>query len=237
MEEKVIEKEIEQKEKTRHFAEGLNFYKLFWVFFIGCFIGVVIETIVCIIVLRRIESRAGVIYGPFNPVYGFGAVLVTIALDKVKDAKNIWIFLYSMVLGAAFEYICSKFQEIAFGTVSWEYSNLPFNIAGRTSLMYGIAWGILGLFWVKLIYPNLSRFIESIPNKAGFVITWILIGFMVFDMGISTCAAIREEERRNNIKASNAFEEFLDKHYDSEFMRRIYPNAIPRDQKFIKGNV
>lgn len=103
--------------------------------------------------------------------------------------------------------------------------------------MYGIAWGILGLFWVKLIYPNLSRFIESIPNKAGFVITWILIGFMVFDMGISTCAAIREEERRNNIKASNAFEEFLDKHYDSEFMRKIYPNAIPRDQKFIKGNV
>ena len=39
-------KEIEREEKkTRHFARGLNYYKLFWVFFIGCFLGVVIETI------------------------------------------------------------------------------------------------------------------------------------------------------------------------------------------------
>lgn len=28
-----------------HFAHGLNFYKLFWVFFLCCFLGVVIETI------------------------------------------------------------------------------------------------------------------------------------------------------------------------------------------------
>ena len=60
----------------RSFAQGLNFYKLFWVFFIGCFIGVILEVLTCMVTLHKIESRNGLIYGPFNPVYGFGAVVM-----------------------------------------------------------------------------------------------------------------------------------------------------------------
>ena len=35
-----INKNIKQE---KSFASGLNFYKLFWIFYIGCFAGVVIE--------------------------------------------------------------------------------------------------------------------------------------------------------------------------------------------------
>ena len=66
---------IEREEKAaRHFARGMNFYKLFWVFFIGCFLGVVVETLWCLATRFHYESRVGLVYGPFNLVYGFGAL-------------------------------------------------------------------------------------------------------------------------------------------------------------------
>ena len=59
------------------FARGLNFYKLFWVFFIGCFLGVVVETLFYLVTEFRFTNRTGLLYGPFNLVYGFGALLMT----------------------------------------------------------------------------------------------------------------------------------------------------------------
>lgn len=34
--------EVPEEGVPGHFAHGLNFYKLFWVFLIGCFAGVVV---------------------------------------------------------------------------------------------------------------------------------------------------------------------------------------------------
>ena len=65
--------QIDYRERQEaHFAQGMTFYKLFWVFFIGCFAGVVLETIYCLIQRGHYESRVGLIYGPFNLVYGIG---------------------------------------------------------------------------------------------------------------------------------------------------------------------
>ncbi len=100
-------------------AYGLNFYKLFWVFFIGCFAGVVVETLWCMATWHKIESSTGLVLGPFNPVYGFGAVLMTICLYRFRHKRDLWIFLTGIVLGDAFEYLCSFVQEKLFGTVSW----------------------------------------------------------------------------------------------------------------------
>src|SRR5574344_779461 len=51
----------EESKKSNSFAGGLNFYKLFCVFFIGCFIGVVVEVIFCFAVEQKFESRQGLI--------------------------------------------------------------------------------------------------------------------------------------------------------------------------------
>lgn len=207
-------------------APELNFYKLFWIFFIGCFAGVVVETLWCLITRHRLESRAGVIYGPFNPVYGFGALLLTLCLHKLRGRRDLWIFLGSMLLGGAFEYLCSLLQEKAFGTVSWEYSHTPFNIGGRTNLLYAFFWGVLGLIWVKNLYPLLLRLIEKIPRKPGVVLTCALCVFMALNMGISVLAAARQADRRQGIPAQNAISRFLDEQYPDEFLDKIYPNAM-----------
>ena len=82
-----------------HFAHGLNFYKLFWVFFIACFLGVVLETVFCWVASGHLTNRTGLVYGPFNLVYGFGAVLMTVCLRRFAQKRDLDIFLAGMVLG------------------------------------------------------------------------------------------------------------------------------------------
>lgn len=236
----IFEKPIDDKGKLRDpndfeqyfitdkksFATGLNFYKLFWVFFIGCFVGVVVEMLYCLAINGMIESRKGLIYGLFNPVYGFGAVLITVALYYFRKKNSIWIFIGGTVIGGTFEYLASYFQEKVFGTVSWDYSSAPFNINGRICLLYSIFWGILAIFWLKYIYPGMSKLIEMIPNKAGKILTWVLVVFMILNMAISSVAVNRMNKRHNGIAAKNSVEKFIDKHYDDKFMKKIYPNMM-----------
>ena len=206
------------------------FRSLFWIFFIGCFIGVVVETIFALVTTQKLESRAGVVYGPFNPVYGFGAVLMTVCLYKLKEKRDLWIFLCCMVIGAAFEYLCSLLQEVTLGTVSWQYDQQMFDIGGRTSLLYAFFWGILGLLWIKFLFPLLSKWIEKIPNKAGVVLTWILLVFMVFNMAVSLLALERQAQRREGVPANNVVAQFFDDRFPDSRLDRIYRHMYVVDQ-------
>ncbi len=206
------------------FAQGLNYYKLFWIFFVCCILGVIVELGECCYSNHRFESRSGVIYGWFNPVYGFGALLMTLCLFKLKNKAA--IFLGSAVIGGAFEYICSVFQETAFGTVSWNYDDLFGSIGGRTSFRLILTWGVLGLAWMELIYPFFSKWIEKIPRKIGVPLTWVLTVFMICNMTVSSLATYRQKERRMGYPPSNALEEFMDVHYTDEFLKKVYPNMI-----------
>lgn len=212
--------------KEKSFATGINFYKLFWVFFIGSILGVVLETIWCMITLYKFQNRSGLIYGPFNLVYGFGNVIVTVSLYWLRKKRDLWIFLGGMLVGGGYEYLCSLTQQVIFGTISWDYSGMPFNIGGRINLTYCFFWGILSLMWVKHLYPLMSKFIEKIPNKFGVILTWILVVFMIFNTAISAAAVSRQSQRHLGVSAATSFEMFLDKHYPDEFLQKIYPNMI-----------
>lgn len=214
------------KENGKFFTSGIDYYKLFWVFIIGSFLGVVFETLFCLITSGYIQSRQGVIYGPFNQVYGFGFVITTLVLCPISHKKWYIIFIYSMILGGGIEFLCSFIQQFTTGTISWQYQQLPFNLYGRTSLMYSFFWGILGLFWVKSIYPLMSKFIDKIPNKMGALITWILIVFMVFNMTITTLAVNRWDQRNNGMPAKGVVSEFLDIAYPDSLLQQIYPNLM-----------
>lgn len=210
--------------KPKSFAHGLNFYKLFWIFIIGCFLGVVIETLYCLATRHYFESRRGLIYGPFNLVYGIGALAMTVGLQKLIGKRDLWLFLGGFFIGSVFEYLCSLFQEIVFGTVSWEYGQMPLNLNGRINVLYSFFWGILALLFVKEIYPRFSRLIEKIPGKVGVPLTWVLVVFMIFNSLISGLAVYRMSQRHENIPASNVIAEFLDKHYPDERLQKIYAN-------------
>lgn len=218
-------RDLEARE-ARSFAKGMNFYKLFWIFFIGCFVGVVIEMLWCLVTNGFIESRKGLIYGPFNLVYGFGALAMTVCLHRLEKKRDIWVFLGGFLIGSVYEYGCSWIQEAVFGTVSWQYDDFPFNLDGRINLLYSIFWGILALVWLKFLYPWMCRLIYKIPNRVGKPLTWVLLVFMILNTLVSGAAVARMTARQEGMPAGNVVEEFLDRHYPNDLLEKIYPNMV-----------
>lgn len=212
------------KNKERPFGYGLCFNKLFILFVIGNVVGCILETIWAFVTLGKFEMRVGLVYGPFIPVYGFGAVLITLCLYKFYKARDLWLFLGSMVIGGSFEYFASYFQEKLIGTVSWDYTGTLLNIDGRTNLMYGLIWGVLGLVWVKDIYPVISKLIEKIPKKVGNAVTIAFVIFMVYNAFISCAAVARQNERRDGLPPQNQFAVYLDTTFPDEYLEYIYPH-------------
>lgn len=215
--------------RSEHFAKGLNIYKILLICFIGSFAGVIVEMLWCLITNGYIKSRSGLVYGPFNLLYGIGAAALSVCLYRFRN-RGWWIsFLGGFVIGSVVEYICSWGQELVFGSRSWDYSHLPFNINGRICLLYSIFWGILGVLWIKNIYPRMAKVILKIPNRIGKIITWALTIFFVFNACVSIVAIFRWSQRIEGIEATNSFYEFIDKRFPDERMEKIYANMVFAD--------
>lgn len=227
---KTVKVEKEAKDKTV-FAYGCGFYKLVVLFFVGAFVGDIIETIFCRITMGEWMSRSSVVWGPFSIVWGLAIAAATLMLYKYKDRSDGFLFLIGTGLGGAYEYLCSVFTEIVFGKVFWDYSDIPFNLGGRINLLYCFFWGIAAVVWFKLIYTRLSKVIEKIPVKFGKITTWILVVFMIANVLMSCFALTRYDQREKGIDAKQSWQVWLDKHYDDEKMMRIYPNAIVTNKK------
>lgn len=178
-------------------------------------------------------SRSSVVYGPFSIVWGLACALLTGLLYRYKDKSDGYIFAAGTLLGGAYEYICSVFTELVFGTIFWDYSSYTFNLGGRINLLFCFFWGIAAVVWLKLLYPRLSRLIEKLPKRFGAILCNFLIVFMIFNMAVSAAALARYTQRntqgsaaeQNVSQAAQAVNSFLDSHFPDERMERIYPNA------------
>ena len=221
----VLQEKALQIQKSGTFAEGCGFYKLFWMFFIGAVVGDLFETVYCRISMGWWMSRSSLVWGSFSLIWGGAIMLATMLLYKDRNKPDRYIFLVGTVLGGAYEYVCSVLSELVFGRVFWDYSEIPFNLGGRINLLFCFFWGIAAVAWIKWLYPFFSGLIEKIPVLWGYIITWILILFLVVDMAVSGLAMIRYDRRSRGLEPKAAWEEVMDKYFDDARMEKIYPNA------------
>lgn len=221
----IKEKSALRRKEIRLSYEGLTITRIAWVFLIGCVVGYIAETVFCFVVSGEIESRQGMLYGPFSQVYGFGAIIMVLLLTPFSRRRGIWTFIGGALLGGAFEALCSIIQESAFATVSWDYSDHAFAFfGGRTSLQFMIFWGIMALAYMRLIYPAMTRLIDRIPKRPKRFFTGVIILFLSVDMLLSAMAVGRWANRTAGIPAKNKVESRLDERYPDEIMEEIYPN-------------
>lgn len=201
-----------------------EFITVFWLFIIGSLIGYILEMIVGLVQTGHFESRQGLVYGPFTPVYGIGIIMYYFILKSIKTENKTKIFFLTAILGGILEYMCSFLQEKIYGTISWDYSHLIFNINGRTSILHCTYWGIAGILYVMYVAPLLEKMKEKINARSFKAITTIVLVFMLSNICISCVAASRQTERRKNIAPTSNLDVFLDKYYSDEYMDRIYAN-------------
>lgn len=201
----------------------LNFFNVFWVFVVCCFLGLIVEVIWHMVIVEPgvYQDRAGLLYGPFSPIYGLGAVLMTIALNRFHDRNPLVIFLVSAVIGGAFEFFVSWFLEVAFGIIAWDYSGTFLNIDGRTNFAFMCIWGVLGLLWVRYALPLMLKIVNMIPWNWRYIVTSVCTMIMAIDC-ILTLASFdcwfMREGGTMNYENPSAIVQFCNEHYDNDFM-------------------
>ena len=213
----------------RGFIE-LDFFNVFWVFVVCSVLGLIIEVVYHMVVVDPgvYQDRAGLLYGPFSPIYGVGAVLMTVALNRFWRANPVIIFLVSAVIGGLFEAAVSLFMQFGFGAVAWDYSGstifglFPDPVAvvfgGRTSTLFMCMWGALGFVWIKLCLPWMLRLINHIPWKVRYSLTTLCAVLMLVN-GVMTLEALDcWFERLSGIPQTTPVEEFYAEHYDDAYM-------------------
>ena len=217
----------------RGFIE-LDFFNLFWVFVVCCVLGLIIETVYHMVVVDPgvYQDRAGMLYGPFSPIYGFGAVLMTVALNRFYKANPVIIFVVSAVIGGLFEAATAWFMEMGFGAVAWDYSGstifglFPDPIAvlfgGRTSTLFMCMWGALGFVWIKVCLPWLLKLINLIPWQARYSFT-ALCAILMLVNGVMTLQSLEcWYQRESGLAPSSPVEEFYAEHYDDAYMQHRF---------------
>lgn len=196
----------------------LDFFNLFWIFIVCCVLGLFIETVYHAVVFGGYQDRAGVLYGPFSPIYGFGAVLMTIALNRFHDKPIPLIFLVSAVIGGAFEYLTSWFMQFAFGIIAWDYTGTFLSIDGRTNFVFMCMWGVLGCVWVKYLLPRMLKIVNMIPWNWRYGVTTVCAALMIANGAMTLFALDSWYQREAGHEPTNAIERFCAEHYDNEFM-------------------
>lgn len=210
----------------------LDFFNLFWIFFICCILGLVLEIIWHMTVVDPgvYEDRAGLLIGPFSPIYGFGAVLVTLALNRLY--KNpVVTFVVSAIVGGGFEWFTALFMKLSFGVTAWDYSDytifgMPDPVAvisgGRTSTMFLVIWGILGLVWVKVFLPVMLKVVNVVPWKLRYGLTTVVAVLMMAN-GLLTLGSLDcWFERSSGVEPITPVEQFFAEYCNDDFMQNRF---------------
>ena len=214
-----------EKKKGNPFARGDSFYSIMLLFLVGGVCGDLAEMIFCRLRMGWWMSRSSVVWGPVSIVWGLALAAATLLFYRYRDRSASFFFVAGTLLGGLYEYLCSVFTQLVFGTVFWDYSAIPFNLGGRINLLYCFFWGFAAVAWFKGLYPVLFRWMAKIPQRVGKLAVWALLLFMAVNIGVSSLALARYSARAARQPAVQSWQVYMDEHYGDEVMQRIYPYA------------
>ena len=187
--------------------ESIEMY--FLLFMTYAILGWCMEVICKFVELKRFINR-GFLIGPYCPIYGWGALIITLLLkDYSSDLAA--LFVFCIIICSILEYLTSYILEKVFHARWWDYSNRKFNINGRICLNTMIPFGILGVIIIYIINPFLLKVYNMIGSNYIHIISIILLVIFLIDNIISTNILFKI---RGDIKV-------LDKDYTEELARKV----------------
>lgn len=247
---------MEKKKKEHIKICGISIWRILAYFVVYSVAGFIIETIFGLLTKGVLESRKSFLYGPFCSIYGLGAVLMILPLQKYKK-NNYTLFFAGFFIGSIIEYMVSLVGELIFHIKWWDYSDQMFNINGRICVLFSLFWGLLAIYLMLDINPRIDKFIDFVKSKipANYMKTVIIFSilFLSFDLGITVYALQMFSVRiihENNLNVSNKQlmdtlyekiyvndqkqKDFIYKFFDNEKMIKTFPNIKIED---VDGNI
>lgn len=167
---------------------GQLFFKLLTCFIVYSFLGWVMESVFRSIIEKKLINT-GFLRGPFCPIYGIGAIIMLVFLERFQD-NPVLLFFISIIILTAWEYVVGVFLEKSFHTKYWDYSDHKYNFQGRICLTNSICWGFLGVAFVKIIHPFIQVLISKIDMQILYYSVSIISVAMLVDL-IATIVKVK----------------------------------------------
>ena len=155
----------EQMKKVQDYFLYFMFYSV---------IGWIYEVFLEVVVYRWGYSDRGVLIGPYCIVYGFGAVILLLALSglmkkKIKlgpvNVTPFLVFVGIVLITTVIELIASYIMEFTAGEWMWDYTRFAFNFQGRVALNPSIRFGIGGMIFLYILQPLFEKGVRKMPEK------------------------------------------------------------------------
>jgi uncharacterized membrane protein len=168
-----LDKTMYKKEfKTENIYGENMFDNIMFFFVIGSFVGWIFEILFKTISKEDI-SKAGMANGPFCVLYGIGTLLLTIVVSKYIN-NLILVFIISSILLTTLEYVAGLLLDKVYGIELWNYNKLMFGINKYISVEFMLAWGILGVVFIKYCLPFLNNIYFNISSP--------IVNFMIYSI-------------------------------------------------------
>lgn len=241
MEDKISKNETKEEVKKQFTIFGFTITRILAYFIVYSVIGYIIETAFGLVTKGVIESRQSFLYGPFCGIYGLGAVVMVIGLQRFQK-NNYTLFAGGFVIGSLVEYVISFIGEWFFHIKWWDYSSMPFNINGRICVWFSLFWGILAIYLMTHVHPKVDNLLDKIKPSIFKPLTIILTVFIFIDFIVTGFALkmfyIRlvknynldiqgvEEyiEEYTSLYEQPHIKEFVDKYFSDEKILKTFPN-------------
>ena len=155
---------------------------LILLFFFYSFLGWCIEVVGKFIQYHRFINR-GFLTGPICPIYGFGALLITLAIRWLAPLETAvgTTFAISFLLCGALEYLTSWYMEKRFHARWWDYSQKPMNLHGRIWIGNLILFGLGGVAIIHLVNPLILPALDGMEPSAKQILCAALLAVFAAD--------------------------------------------------------
>lgn len=198
----------------------LDIYQVIWLYGLGCLFGYVLETVFYLLKYGNYVNKQGLIVGPFKPIYGAGAILMTFFYHKLNKKNMPNTFIMGVVIGTSFEYLCSFLLEFVFKSYFWDYSTFNYNINGRIYLPYSIVWGIVAIFWVYGLYSLFLKIYNKIKKINYFNYVSAFVGLFFFINTLVTGFVLLRQGHRDK---DNFVFKIVDNYYPEHKIKEKFP--------------
>ena len=208
-------------------------------FFVYAIAGWCMEVILKYRQFHRFINR-GFLTGPWLPIYGFGAVLITLGVNAIAGVEHSvgTTFLISFFLCGTVEYVASWIMEKRFHARWWDYSQKPMNLNGRVWIGNLILFGLAGVGIEYVANPLLFKLFDRISLRARAIIACVLLVVIAADYVVThfvlklVKTGVETSEADNTEQISKEVRLLLsDRNYFYSRFADAYPEVIYRTER------
>ena len=175
--------------KIKELLEKQTIQKLFLCFWMYAILGWCYEVFLEVVVYKWGFTNRGVLFGPYCPVYGFGAILIISIFGRFVTGKSlktklllipvmfVGVFLLTSFVELITSYLCEWFM----GSWPWDYTMFKYTLDDRVALVTSTVFGVGGLFFLYILQPCVDKLISKFKEKTLNIISAIILIVLIID--------------------------------------------------------